>query len=525
MSYIYPNTDIVLCRDVPLDDTYINTLTFSNANAQQAYFINKAYKTVQNNSYQRTMDGKLRIQCSIGEAMTCNYLYFRNNSFENKIIYCFITGWKYINNETTEITYEVDAFQTFWYDIRWLDCFVEREHTNDDTIGANLIPENLEIGDYKVAARTVIQPTYQEGVVDATGCLLLFTTFNYDTDLTPFTGDFHNFVFTGLNMLVITSTQVLHEFMDRVQRANKMDGVIAAYMIPFTPATYENISWDKNVSKNTSSIDGYVPKNNKLFTAPYNILRVTSDCDSQEYKWENFYGSNQGYVQFRMVGTSSPEPSLTLMPVDYEISSGNIAYPNRMTIKGFPQVALDADVYKVYLAQNAASLPTSMISSGIGTVLRAAGSALSGDVGGVANSIANFEESVANKLAQLHDISTKPPQLNGTQTTCADYSLGLKNFIAEALTIKQQFARVIDGYFTMFGYATHLVKTPNITGRRFWNYIKTKGLTVDGISVPSVYLDAINKACNTGITFWHINNSAGITDIVGKYTTLNNVIE
>ena len=83
MAYIYPNTDIVLCRDVPLDDTYVNTLTFANQSSQQSYFLNKAYKTLQNNSYQRTMDGTLRIQCSMSEAMLCNYLYFRNVSFEN----------------------------------------------------------------------------------------------------------------------------------------------------------------------------------------------------------------------------------------------------------------------------------------------------------------------------------------------------------------------------------------------------------------------------------------------------------
>lgn len=525
MSYIYPNTDIVLCRDVPLDDTYVNTLTFASQSSQQSYFLNKAYKTLQNNSYQRTMDGKLRIQCSMSEAMLCNYLYFRNVSFENKYFYCFITGWKYINNETTEISYEVDAFQTFWYDIRWLDCFVEREHTNDDTIGANIIPENLEIGDYVVNERTVIQPTYIENVVDATGCLLLFTTFNNDNDLTPFTGDFHNFVFTGLNMLIVRSTQALQDFLNRVINANKITGIIAAYMIPFTPATYENITWDKPVRRNNSSIDGYVPKNNKLFTSPYTALRVTSDADSQEYKWENFRGNDQNYVWFRMVGTSSPEPSLTLIPMEYEIGNGNFSYPNRMTIKNYPQVALDADVFKVYMAQNAASLPVSMISSGFNAGMGLGGALVSGNVQGVFNSIGNFVETVGNKVAQLHDISTKPPQLNGTQSSCADYSLALKNFFAESLTIKRQFAQVIDNYFTVFGYTTHLVKTPNITGRRFWNYIKTVGLTVDGISVPSVYLDAINKACNNGITFWHINNSAGITDIVGKYTTLNNVIE
>ena len=145
MSYISPNSEIVLCIDVPLDNSYDHTITFASLSAQQTYFASKAYKTLTANSYQRTMSGHLRIECSMGEAVHCNYMYFKNTSFENKYFYAFITGWEYVNNITTEITYELDVFQSFHSDMHIKACFVEREHSNTDAIGDNLVPENLDL--------------------------------------------------------------------------------------------------------------------------------------------------------------------------------------------------------------------------------------------------------------------------------------------------------------------------------------------------------------------------------------------
>ena len=105
----FPSTEIVLCRNVPLDNSYDHQLTFASQVAQATYFYTKAYKTLQDNSYQRVMSNRFRIQCTIGEAMSCNYLFFSNNVHEGKTIYAFITGWEYINEVTTEITYEIEA--------------------------------------------------------------------------------------------------------------------------------------------------------------------------------------------------------------------------------------------------------------------------------------------------------------------------------------------------------------------------------------------------------------------------------
>src|SRR5699024_7281301 len=50
-------------------------------------------------------------------------------------------------NKST-ITFEIDPMQTWFEKASLKECFVEREHVNDDTFGKNLVPENLETGEY-----------------------------------------------------------------------------------------------------------------------------------------------------------------------------------------------------------------------------------------------------------------------------------------------------------------------------------------------------------------------------------------
>ena len=116
---------------------------------------------------------------------------------------------------------------------------------------------------------------------------------------------------------------------------------------------------------------------------------------------------------------------------------------------------------------------------------------------------------IANSLAQIHDISTKPPQQKGTQTTLADYAASAKIIYADYMSIRAEYAAIIDDYFNCYGYATRRVKQPYITGRPYWNYVKTIGNTVDALGVPDPYLKEMNNAFNKGITFWHNPNNVG----------------
>lgn len=71
--------------------------------------------------------------------------------------FCFVTDVNYVNDETTEISIEVDAWTTFQFDIKFKKCFIVNQHEQEFSnnnyenkggalIGNNLYPENLEYG-------------------------------------------------------------------------------------------------------------------------------------------------------------------------------------------------------------------------------------------------------------------------------------------------------------------------------------------------------------------------------------------
>ena len=498
----FPSTEICLCRDVPLDSSYDNQVTFASQTAQATYFYSKIYKRLQENSYQRVMSNKLRIQCSIAEAMACNYLFFSNNVHDNKTIYAFITGWTYVNEVTTEITYEIDVFQTFWFDVRLLQVFVEREHDTTDTMWSNTVPENLELGEYVSNGEQALLPSNTGRTV------IFYTNFNDDSTFSDFEGatEYVSGILTGLNIIYKTSETDANDFLRRVMAANKTEGVIAVFMCPFVPTAWGILQETKTLTKVVSSLNGYIPSNNKLYTYPYCFLHIQTDVQGADFKYELFNDVNNNCT-FSLFEAMIPQPTMTLVPTNYAGRTATNGGEFRLTLTDFPQCSWNADIFKVYLAQNAASLPTKLISQAAQTAIGIGGMLSTGVVNGFETVTA--ASGIANTLAQLHDISTKPPQQNGTQTSMADYGIGYKNFMAERISIRAEYARIIDDYFTLYGYATKRVKYPNITGRPYWNYVKTIGHTVDALGVPDPYLQKMNNAFNRGITFWHNPDNVG----------------
>ena len=70
------------------------------------------------------------------------------------------------------------------------------------------------------------------------------------------------------------------------------------------------------------------------------------------------------------------------------------------------------------------------------------------------------------------------------------------------MCLKAEYARIIDNFFTMFGYKVNVVKVPQITGRRYWNYVKTIDCNIDG-DVPQEDLQIVRRMFDNGCTFWH----------------------
>ena len=153
MTYIAPNSYIIFYEEFGLSPSYENSLHFTTWQEKEAF-----YNDTQNNgltviaearalSYTRLERGRVRVQLPISTLINAGYMRFKNTNFEDKMFYAFITGVRYINNETTEVLFELDYIQT-WMGIFGLKhCFVERMHSPTDAIGDNIVDEGLPCGD------------------------------------------------------------------------------------------------------------------------------------------------------------------------------------------------------------------------------------------------------------------------------------------------------------------------------------------------------------------------------------------
>lgn len=99
----------------------------------------------------------MRVGLSADACYDCNYLMFQNSGFGSKWFYAFITSVEYVNNAVTEISFEIDVMQTWFFNYSVGECFIEREHSASDEIGENLVPETVNVGEYvlEIAQRAI----------------------------------------------------------------------------------------------------------------------------------------------------------------------------------------------------------------------------------------------------------------------------------------------------------------------------------------------------------------------------------
>lgn len=125
---------------------------------------------------------------------------------------------------------------------------------------------------------------------------------------------------------------------------------------------------------------------------------------------------------------------------------------------------------------------------------------------------------IAQTLGEIYKESLTPPQAEGNINAGDVTSSCNRNvFYFEVKSIKKEMAKIIDDYFSMYGYKTNEVKIPNITGRRNWNYVKTINCNLEG-NIPQMDLQKIKQMFNEGVTLWH--NSSTFLD----YTQTNDIL-
>ena len=95
------------------------------------------------------------------------------------------------------------------------------------------------------------------------------------------------------------------------------------------------------------------------------------------------------------------------------------------------------------------------------------------------------------------------------------------NFIA--MYPKKDEAIRIDDFFSTYGYSIKEVKTPTLTGRKHWNFLKTKGAVIGG-DMPSTSRAAIADIIDGGIFFWKDGDEIGNFRVEITDGSINNPI-
>lgn len=520
-----PITEVRLLN-VPLDNEYLHTMYFNNAETQEVQMKDQTVVggILTNYAFQRK-DNIIRCGIHYDDLVYsgCNYVMYKN---VHKWYYAFITKLEYVNDGVTNIHIETDVMQTWLEEMNIKPCFVEREHVEDDTLGLHTVPEGLETGEY--TTYNCSKDTTLKEIVYVLGTTLTVG------ELSNAQGGFVDGIYSSLNYTIYPNTkegvESLNNTIKMFQEAGKAEAIKVLFTAPKAivetasggaSGWYWNLKTEEERKKpytsvfdpvTTKYLDGYSPNNNKLLTFPYRYLVVSNNNGNNAvYQFELFNDPNN--ISFKTYACLTPGCSIRLVPCEYKILGDN----NEEGINGgkYPISNWSSDVYTNWLTQNSVNIGISVAGSaltivgGIVATATGAGAAVGGPM------IVSGIMGVASSMGQVYQHSLTPPQAEGNVNSGDVITAsGFNCFHYYTTGIKKEYAKIIDKYLDTYGYKVNIIKTPAKNHRPYYWYTKTVDCNISG-KIPAQDIRKIKECYNKGITFWrHIAN-------VGNYNLAN----
>ena len=452
---ITPDSVITLYDNVECMDG--EQVIFTSREAQTAYFSKRAVGTFTGCTYVR-QTGRVRVPMRLNAAaFSANYIGYINPSMENVRVYGRIIDTEYTNNETTEIQFQIDWFQTFMFGANYKSTTIEREMLSDvDYAKATANPydrsilelnteEGIEVNDYD-RVRTVKMltlPSQQSStfIPHIYVCVLLSAVnFVPSKDLQTVVSRYglhhsykdgvEEFIWdNGLSNGIVTPAALLcarpevtfpaTEFSDN-KLASNYDGDIPLYQALIDVLTFNKVSssiisifqlTDEDCklmfSDGEDNEVALHPVENKIGGPkaqryPFACARIiTSDNTDKVLKYENFSGSPILQMGIDVYNDSEK----WIAPVDY--CSHGINYSERLSYSGLPQLAYVTDSYLEYaggLWQKAASKvsdPTTYareIAEAIKGLVKTGLDAASGNIGAASSELVNTASKAAEAV-------------------------------------------------------------------------------------------------------------------------------
>ena len=552
------NSEIIIAKNIKLDNTYKNVLSYNQTQMLNLVNTNKV-ASANNYSFIRQEQNTVQVGFAYSTICDANYMAFQNKDYNNKWFFAFIRDIQYVSDGCVNIVFDIDVWSTFYSNLTINKCFVEREHVNDDTIGLHTVPEDINAGemvcedddwslpelqgDYYVVVATDWIPTSagDTGLPPGSGTQFDGVTV-YDNTVSghkyiAFKLQDHNVQQpTTPDMSFLTSFIKITNIDGHIEDIKDMfivpegalnttslvsSGRVRRTNLPGTVPTYDETTYFYNITSSyapqqypinidkVKSFEGVTITNNKCYCYPYNYLMVTNNNGNHNiYKYEDF--SDEDYATFTIDVALTIGVSGHCVPLDYKGIAENV--DESIPVGKYPTCNWTADSFTNWLTQQSINAPTQFagLTGGIlGAVAisNPIGAGLIG-VGAVMNAIGNFRA------------ETLKPNIEGGGNTGDILTSNERNGIFfKCMRSKNEYIKIVDDYFTRFGYKINETKTPNLTGRTYWNYIKIGGgdCLATG-NIQTKFLEIINKIAQDGVTIWH--NHANI----GNFSLSNTIV-
>lgn len=554
---IEPNTNIKIYHNVPLDINQDRSIAWANIGEQNSYFHTVPSSILKYNfartTYQRVRTGVMRVEQTADNLYDCNYLAFQNTNYGNKWFYAFITSVEYVNDVTSEITFEIDDIQTWFFEMNLQPCVIERCHTTTDVIGEHIEPEPVTLGEYvmnyKWSGDTLIEE-YGELTPLSELCIVIaiVDVIGGFVQGKMYDGIYGSATLWAYNRDVAGVASANQKIIDYI---TKPESIISIYMIPSSlipstipdagleipSATLSNPVRITAPTLNSSfALDGYTPRNKKLYTYPYNYYHVdNSNGTSLALRYELFESLQP---RLEVCGTISQPCEVMLRPYGYKNCSSSAQAQvfqktlntETLTLNTFPLCSWNTDGVQAWIVNSAIPYGINAVGSMIDMVTSPGNGGYSGGTvpagqRGQASSDYTYKgmsgsglgDIISGAFMEYYKASTAADITKGNYSNAgANCASGRQTFYGGRCSITAQYAKVIDDFFDRFGYNIMRLQTPNLRARPHWTYVKTRNCAMTG-SLPAISKQNICDYFNKGITFWKSPSE------VGNYTLDNRV--
>lgn len=509
VSSFAPISVVRVLRNVSLNSNYLDTYYFSSASAQATFFAGKAKHTFNNVSPVR-LPNTIRVDCAADDLFDCNYLMFQNANFSNKWFYAFITKIEWLNVNACTITYELDVLQTWLFDMDLPKCYIERKHSATDVKGDNLQPEPVSVTNYTFDNANMFSAFSQWSSVisyavpsqDMSGEEGGSLDFTIPPAVTgKMMSPVYMYVVSNIDSQAVSK---IKKWFDDANTKGYTDIVLGTFEAPTNLIPWSSVSGSasgvqtETVTPQFEHIGAYTPRNNKLFTFPYNYLCVfSSSGDERAYRYEYF--NNSQTCSFELFSSLGSNCECVCAPTNYNGQVKN--YKEIVVLQNIPQFAWVTDVYKAWAAQQGASIQTQRTLTVAGGVASMAANVATGNYIGAGMSAYSMGSSLQQSFAQEQAMKDTSDQAHGTQSANAMMTRGALGIYYANKHVRADEAKKIDEFFDAYGYAINGIGNPMSQPRPKWNYTKTNGCIVNG-NIPFDDKAKISAIFDNGIRFW-----------------------